>query len=360
MKKRILLLTACGLLTVSSMKATGIENPVPYVVSNPVEVLKNDYDTYGKKLGTTFKGTEDLKLLKEIVSWLGTPYKYAASNKGKGTDCSGFVSGVFNNVYGIKLQRTSSSMVVNVNKVERNELECGDILFFANDKGSIYHVAIYLANDVFAHSATSKNIGVKTDNLNSTYYKKAFYCAGRVKSLDKRSKAQDKDDVSNVVINGDKNKGNSKGKADNKTSVEDYYETYSKDFGVKFKGSEDLTILKEIHSWLGTPYKSGLAQKGVGVDAPGFVSTVFENACNVLLSRQPDKMKKNLTKTSKNKLKFGDVVFYKKGESYPIIGIYLSDGKIVYPSISKGVMVIDMKNVSFSINYMGSISALNY
>ncbi|MBQ5453951.1 MAG: C40 family peptidase [Bacteroidales bacterium] len=355
MKRKILLLAFLGLF--GSVNANNYDPELPFVVTNTADVLKGDYDKYGEKLGTKFKGTEDLKLLKEIVSWLGTPYKYAASNKGKGTDCSGFVSGVYNNVYNIKLQRSSSSMVVNVNKVNRNELECGDLLFFANDKGSIYHVAIYLANDVFAHSATSKNIGVKTDNLNSTYYKKAFYSAGRVKQLDKRGTvSEDEKSTSNSVVSGiDKDKNNKTNE-----SVEDLYAQYSRDFGVKFSGKEDLTILKEIHSWLGTPYQSGQSQKGVGADAAGFVSGVFENACKVLLSRTPDKMKKNLSKTSKNQLKFGDVVFYKKGESYPIIGIYLADGKIVYTSVSKGVITVDMKAVTFSVNFMGSVPALNY
>ena len=232
------------------------------------------------------------------------------------------------------------------------------MLFFANDKGSIYHVAIYLANDVFIHSATSKNVGVKTDNLNSSYYKKNFYSAGRVKQLDNRSgKNEEEKSTSNSIVSGiDKNKKDNK-KSEN---IEDLYAQYSKDFGVTFSGKEDLTILKEIHSWLGTPYQSGLSQKGVGADAAGFVSGVFENACKILLSRSPEKMQKNLSKTSKSKLKFGDVVFYKKGNNYPIIGIYLSDGKIIYTSVSKGVTVVDMKAVSFSVDFMGSVPALNY
>ena len=353
MKNKILFLTA--LFCFCGINLYAVDPELPVVISEPIKVLKGDYDKYGKKLGTTFKGTEDLKLLKEIVSWLGTPYKYAASNKGKGTDCSGFVSGVYNNVYNIKLQRSSSSMVVNVNKVERNELECGDLLFFANDKGSIYHVAIYLANDVFVHSATSKNIGVKTDNLNSTYYKKNFYSAGRVKALDKRNVSGDKNTSNSVVSGIDKNKNTKK-----QESLENLYSKYSKELGVNFSGKEDVNILKEICSWLGTPYKSDASEKGVGADACGFVSGVFENSCKVLLSRNPEKMQKNLSKTSKSKLKFGDVVFYKKASAYPIIGIYLGEGKIAYTSVSKGVMVIDMKSVTFSLDFRGSVPALNY
>ncbi len=316
------------------------------------DAVMNDYEKYGKKLGTTFKGTEDLTLLKEVTSWLGTPYKYGASNKGKGTDCSGFVSGAYKNAYNIKLNRTSSSMVLDVNKVDRNELECGDLLFFANENGSIYHVAIYLANDQFIHSATSKNVGVKTDNLNSTYYKQHFFCAGRVKSLDKRTQQNDK--PKSEIVNG-------ADKTDNATTVERSYADYSKEFGVKFNGNEDLNILKEISSWMGTPYKSGQSVKGEGCDCQGLILGVFKNACKISLNRDPELLMKNLKKTDKKKLKFGDIVFYKKNSNYPIIGFYLGDSKIVYTSVSKGVMILDMNSVtSYNLHFCGSVPALNY
>lgn len=353
--KRKYIITAAGiLLTVSTLAVVPDDDSNTDTASNPFEISKNDYDKYGEKLNTKFKGTEDLALLKEVVSWLGTPYKYGSNNKGKGTDCSGFVQTVFKNVYNLKLQRTSSSMVLDVNKVERDELECGDLLFFANSNGSIYHVAIYLSDDVFVHSATSKNIGVKTDNLTQKYYATNFYSAGRIKSLDKRGIVADNSTTNNVVNGVDKNKSN------DKKDVADLYSEYSKTFGVKFKGNEDLTILKEINSWLGTPYQSGKSERGVATDGPGLICGVFENASKILLSRTPDKLKKNLTKSSKRKLKFADIVFYKKGNNYPIIGIYLGDGKIAYASVSKGVMVIDMATVSFNLDFIGSISALNY
>ncbi|MBQ3619199.1 MAG: C40 family peptidase [Bacteroidales bacterium] len=143
----------------------------------------DEYKKYGDKLHTQFKGTEDLALLKEVSEWIGTPYKYASNQKGVGTDCSGFVTQVYKTVYGIQLNRSSYDIIKNVDVVSRNNIKCGDILFFADDKGKIYHVGIYLGQDNFAHAATSKNIGVKVDNLNSTYYKEHFYKAGHVKGM---------------------------------------------------------------------------------------------------------------------------------------------------------------------------------
>ncbi|MCQ2973286.1 MAG: C40 family peptidase [Bacteroidales bacterium] len=144
-----------------------------------------EYKKYSEKLKTQFKGTEDLAMLKEISEWIGTPYKYASAKKGVGTDCSGFVTSVYLNVYNIKLNRSSYDIINNVDVVDRSKMDFGDILFFADEKGKIYHVGIYLGNNNFVHSATSNNVGVKIDNLNSTYYKQHFYKAGHVKGLKK-------------------------------------------------------------------------------------------------------------------------------------------------------------------------------
>lgn len=358
MKTKILATAAVVALFSTTIPQTSATNkPLPTVsdaeATHIINTPADEYEKYGKKLGCKFKGTEDLNLLKEVCSWLGTPYKYGANNKGKGTDCSGFVSTVFANVYKIKLNRTSSSMVLNVNKVDRSALECGDILFFANSNGSIYHVAIYLADNVFIHSATSKNIGVKTESLTLGYYNTNYYCAGRVKQLDKRNGEVVEDKTQNTIVNG----------ADKDTKASDAqksYQDYGQEFGVTFAGNEDLNILGEISQWLGTPYQSGKSAKRIGTDGPGLIIGVFKEACKLSLNRDPEKLMKNLKKTTRNKLKFGDIVIYKKGSSYPIMGIYIGNNKIVYTSVSKGVMVIDMSAVTFGLHFCGSIPALNY
>lgn len=142
-----------------------------------------EYKKYSEKLHTQFKGTEDLALLKEISEWIGTPYKYASAQKGVGTDCSGFVTQVYKTVYGIQLNRSSYDIIKNVDVVSRSNMKCGDILFFADDKGKIYHVGIYLGQDNFVHAATTKNVGVKVETLNLQYYKDHFYKAGHVKGM---------------------------------------------------------------------------------------------------------------------------------------------------------------------------------
>ncbi|MCR5454770.1 MAG: C40 family peptidase [Bacteroidales bacterium] len=296
------------------------------------------YAQYAQKFNTTFKGTEDLKFLKELASWLGTPYKYAANTKGVGTDCSGFVMTAFKNAYGIQLNRVSGSMVANVNKVERNALECGDILFFANTSGRIYHVGISLGGDRFIHSATSNNVGVKTETLNLNYYRQHYYMAGRVKQLDNRTQRRDMPKPEEIV--------------ETIAIKPATTEEFSEQMGVGFDGNEDINLLTEISEWMGTPFYTGKAEKKVGTDGIGFVTSVYKNVYGTNYERDIEKVMGQLTEVKQEDLKFGDIVVYKKDDKYPVIGIYLGDNKIAYTSVN-GVATVDMAIGAYDLHFCG-------
>ena len=109
---------------------------------------------------------------------MGTPYR-SGSNTKRGTDCSGFVTRVYKEVYGIDLSRSSRSMFQNVKRINKNEVHEGDLIFFRRGPGQpIYHVGIYLKNNKFVHSASSG--GVRISSLKEPYYNRNYYAAGRV------------------------------------------------------------------------------------------------------------------------------------------------------------------------------------
>ncbi|MFB9863412.1 NlpC/P60 family protein [Rufibacter immobilis] len=136
------------------------------------------YNYYSQSLGLKLDYTEDPKLLEAISDWIGTPYRSGGSTQ-RGTDCSGFVSKIYKQVYGITLTHSSRSMFNEVSRVAKTDLETGDLIFFRRGPGHpIYHVGIYLKDGKFVHSAS--NGGVMVNSLMSAYYKKYFYAAGRV------------------------------------------------------------------------------------------------------------------------------------------------------------------------------------
>lgn len=133
---------------------------------------------YSQALGIQADYTEDASLLRTITEWLGTPYRFGSNSK-SGTDCSGFVTRVFKEAYGISLVHSSRSMFSNAKRVAKDEMKTGDLVFFRRGPGQpIYHVGIYLKDGKFAHSAT--NGGVMVSSLEQPYYHRNFYAAGRV------------------------------------------------------------------------------------------------------------------------------------------------------------------------------------
>ncbi len=318
------------------------------------------YEKYSKKLNTTFKGNEDINLLKEICEWLGTPYKYASSVKGKGTDCSGFVSGVYSAVYGISLQRSSYLMINDVEKVSQKNLQCGDILFFTNSSGKIYHVGIYLGDNNFVHSATSKNIGVKVDNLTQAYYKEHFYTGGRVKALKNKTNQTIVDNSSSKKESKKSDNSSSKtSESDNSSSIKSTsYSEFSEVLNTKFSGNENLTLLAEIEGWLGTPHQAGAMSKGVGTDAAGLVAGIYKNYANVKLSNTPAKLVKDLKKISKSEMAFGDVVFFEKNGKIIYSALYLGDGKIIHCPATRRVLVSNIGDIQFNFSSAGRVNGV--
>ena len=144
------------------------------------------YHYYAQTLGLHLAFDENKDLLRTVTDWIGTPYSYG-NNSQKGTDCSGFVTRVFREVYGITLKRSSRSMFTTTERVAKSEMKTGDLVFFRRGHGPIYHVGIYLKDGKFAHSAT--NGGVMVSSLNQPYYHRNFYAAGRVKAAEAADEA---------------------------------------------------------------------------------------------------------------------------------------------------------------------------
>jgi hypothetical protein len=127
-----------------------------------------------------------LDLYKFIDGWMGTPYKWGGCDK-KGIDCSCFIMTLFDNVFDIKIKRTTFTQFYD-NDISlfrsRSEFQTGDLIFFKTAisretrNNLITHVGMYLANGYFIQSSSS---GVNIGNLNSGYWKSCFVAAGRLK-----------------------------------------------------------------------------------------------------------------------------------------------------------------------------------
>lgn len=156
------------------IKKTVVKKPV---VTENKTYSDNFYKEYSKKLGVDLIGNEDKQIITEISGWLNVPYKYGGKTK-EGTDCSGFTTAVYKNLYNIDLYRSSEDQLKNVDIIDKSNLREGDLLFFKISGDKVSHVAIYISKNKFIHASTKR--GVVINDLTEEYYVKTFYKAGRV------------------------------------------------------------------------------------------------------------------------------------------------------------------------------------
>ncbi len=111
-------------------------------------------------------GVSDVRveLCEYAKQFVGNPYVWGGTSLTKGADCSGFVLSVFKK-YGVKLPHYSVSQSNSGTKISKSELQAGDLVFYADSKGTINHVAIYLGNDQVIHASSPKS-GIKISKYN--------------------------------------------------------------------------------------------------------------------------------------------------------------------------------------------------
>ncbi|MDE7160385.1 MAG: C40 family peptidase [Muribaculaceae bacterium] len=120
------------------------------------------------------------RIVEEAFTWMGTPYLYAGADKGTGTDCSGMVLRIYEEVCGVKLPRNSAKQAEFCKKIKEKDVRTGDLVFFATgkDKNRISHVGIMINSEDFIHASSSK--GVVVSKVTTPYYIRTFKQYGRV------------------------------------------------------------------------------------------------------------------------------------------------------------------------------------
>jgi cell wall-associated NlpC family hydrolase len=112
-------------------------------------------------------------------SFLGMKYRRGGSNIKTGLDCSAYVQKVFRMV-GMDLPRTAREQFGVGMEVARDALRLGDLVFFKrSQKKRPAHVGIYIGNDQFIHSSTTKR-KIRVDSLNTRYFSERFIGARRI------------------------------------------------------------------------------------------------------------------------------------------------------------------------------------
>jgi lipoprotein Spr len=122
----------------------------------------------------------DHKLIEFLENWYGTRYRMGGRDK-TGVDCSAFVQSFMSSMYGIAVPRTSQEQYQQSQRIKKDELKEGDLVFFKTQRRKgISHVGVYLRNNKFVHASTSS--GVMISDLGEEYFARRYAGCGRYRN----------------------------------------------------------------------------------------------------------------------------------------------------------------------------------
>lgn len=135
-----------------------------------------DY-TYTEPAAPSYDEASSGSIVSVAQNYMGVPYVWGGTSP-SGFDCSGFTQYVMRKC-GYSINRTAAAQYSNGSYVSYDNLQSGDLVFFANtySAGGITHVGIYIGGGQFIHAA---NGGVKISSLSESYYSSRYYGARRI------------------------------------------------------------------------------------------------------------------------------------------------------------------------------------
>lgn len=149
-----------------------LEDWVMVSIDGDKAYVSADYVTVEEKLNTAItmselrygQGVSDLRvdIVEYAKQFLGNRYVYGGTSLTKGVDCSGFTMAVYKH-FGITLSHHSGSQAKEGTKITADQLQPGDLIFYANSSGTINHVAMYIGNGQVIH-ASNERTGIKISN----------------------------------------------------------------------------------------------------------------------------------------------------------------------------------------------------
>lgn len=131
----------------------------------------------GRQDSVEFDATPRFVAAEHALSMVGKPYRYGGFTPA-GFDCSGLVHYSFRRA-GLNVPRDTGSLRAAGEKVDRQSLSRGDLVFFDQEGKKSSHVGIYLGDGEFVHAPSSGG-RVRVDRIDARYWARHFDVARRM------------------------------------------------------------------------------------------------------------------------------------------------------------------------------------
>ena len=169
--------------TKTSAPPTNTSAPVDETSAPAAAVMRLANQTNLKP--TTVNEGEELTVRDRLVeagfNMLGVRYRFGGTSEKTGFDCSGLVKNLFEK-FNLTLPRSSSEQYKQGEKVAKEDLQKGDLLFFSSGGKTPTHVGIYIGDNQFLHAASHAKKVVISD-LGKTWYGLRYLGARRIMEL---------------------------------------------------------------------------------------------------------------------------------------------------------------------------------
>lgn len=126
-------------------------------------------------------GNKASELVVTAMGFLGVPYRFGGTTAETGFDCSGFVQAMYQKTVGLILPRQAEQQAAATEKIDRADLQPGDLVFFNTMRRAFSHVGIYVGDGKFIHSPRS-GAEVRVEDMGLSYWSRRFDGARRVEA----------------------------------------------------------------------------------------------------------------------------------------------------------------------------------
>jgi cell wall-associated NlpC family hydrolase len=123
-------------------------------------------------------------------------------------------------------------------------------------------------------------------------------------------------------------------------------------------GPVEQRLRSELRKWEGTPHRVGGTSLR-GIDCSGFVQRVYQDIYGQQIPRSTAMQVNSGRPISKNKLRTGDLVFFKVPSKGRHVGIYLGQTEFAHASTSKGVTISSLEDHFWRRSYWTARRYLN-